>query len=92
MKLFLMECGLWGFTQQGQETPPGAYASATVRNAFPLQSDLINSMIALNVENLSSVTDLFSTHLFSNRSARSMENFTEAIQICFSHIHCPAKP
>ena len=31
-----MERGLWGFTQEGQETPPGSEASATVKNAFRL--------------------------------------------------------
>ena len=31
-----MESGLWGLTQEGQETPPAADASAAVRNAFRL--------------------------------------------------------
>ena len=30
VKLVLMERGLWGFTQEGQETPPAANASAAV--------------------------------------------------------------
>ena len=38
----LMERGLWGFTLQGQETPPAA-----VRNAFWLRSDKAYSLIAL---------------------------------------------
>ena len=57
-----MERGLWGFTQEGQETPPEASASATVKNAFRLQSDRAYSLIALNVQkdlqvHISSVTD-----------------------------------
>ena len=35
-KLVLMEHDLWGFTQEGQEIPPGDSAFATVRNAFRL--------------------------------------------------------
>ena len=62
MKLLLMERGLWGFTQQGQETQPDENAAATVRNAFRLRSDKAYSLIALNVEkdiqvHISSVTD-----------------------------------
>ena len=57
-----MERGLWGFTQEGQETPPAADASAAVKNAFRLRSDKAYSLIALNVEkdlqvHISSVTD-----------------------------------
>ena len=36
MKLVLMERGLWGFTQDGQETPPGETANVAVRNAFSI--------------------------------------------------------
>ena len=62
VKLVLMERGLWGFTQEGQETPPTADASAAVKNAFRLRSDKVYSLIALNVEkdlqvHISSVTD-----------------------------------
>ena len=39
MKLIFMEDGLWGFTQEGQETPPAADASPAVNNDFHLQSD-----------------------------------------------------
>ena len=35
----LMEHGSWGFTQEGQETPQAADASAAVKNVFRLQSD-----------------------------------------------------
>ena len=62
VKLVLMERGLWGFTQEGQETPPAADASAAVKNAFRLRSDKAYSLIALNVEkdlqvHISLVTD-----------------------------------
>ena len=57
VKLVLMERGLWGFTQEGQETPPAADASAAVKNAFRLRSDKAYSLIALNVEKDLSVTD-----------------------------------
>ena len=50
VKLILMERGLWGFTQEGQESPPAADASATVKSAFPLRSDKVYSLIALNAE------------------------------------------
>ena len=43
-----MERGLWGFTQEGQETPPAADASAVVKNAFRLRSDKAYSLIALS--------------------------------------------
>ena len=61
MKLVLMEHGLWGFTQEGQETPP-ADASAVAKNAFRLRSDKAYSLMVLNVEknlqvHISSVTD-----------------------------------
>ena len=36
IKLVLMERGLWGFTQEGQETPPAETATTTVKNAFRL--------------------------------------------------------
>ena len=57
-----MERGLWGFTQEGQETPPAVDASATAKNAFRLRSDKVYSLIALNVEkdlqvHISSTTD-----------------------------------
>ena len=57
-----MEGGLWGFTQQGKETPPEESASATVKNAFRLQSNRAYSLIALNVQkdlqvHISLVTD-----------------------------------
>ena len=51
VKLVLMERGLWGFTQEGQDTPPAADASVVVKNAFRLRSDKAYSLIALNVEN-----------------------------------------
>ena len=35
-----MERGLWGITQEGQETTPAADASAAVKNAFRLRSGL----------------------------------------------------
>ena len=62
IKLLLMERGLWGFTQEGKETPPEESASATVKNAFRLLSDKAYSLIALNVQrdlqvHISSVTD-----------------------------------
>ena len=62
IKLVLKERGLWGFTQEGQEIPPGDSATATVRNAFRLRSDKAYSLIALNVEkefqvHISSVTN-----------------------------------
>ena len=50
MKLVLMQRGLWGFTQEGQETAREETATAAVRNAFRLQSDKAYSLIALNVE------------------------------------------
>ena len=58
-----MEHRLWGFTQEGKETPPEESASATVKNAFRLQTDRAHSLITLNVEkdlqvHISSVTDL----------------------------------
>ena len=48
MKLVLMERGLWGFTQEGQEVPPTA--SAAERNAYRLRSDKAYSLIALSIE------------------------------------------
>ena len=62
IKLVLMERGLWGFPQEGKETPPEESASATVKNAFRLRSDRAYSLIALKVEkglqvHISSVTD-----------------------------------
>ena len=61
-KLVLMERGLWGFTQEGQETPPAETATTAVKNAFRLRSDKAYSLIALNVEkdlqvHISSVTN-----------------------------------
>ena len=50
VKLILMECGLWGFTQEHHETPPAADASTTVKSAFRLRSDKAYSLIALNVK------------------------------------------
>ena len=57
-----MERGLWGFTQEGQETPPAETATTAVKNAFRLRSDKAYSLIALNVEkhlqvHISSVTN-----------------------------------
>ena len=48
MKFVLMEYGLWGFPQEGQEVAPQESALATVRAAY--RSDKAYSMIALNVE------------------------------------------
>ena len=48
MKLILME--QWGFTQEGQETPPAETATTADKNAFRLRSDKAYSLIALNVE------------------------------------------
>ena len=45
-----MERGLWGFTQEDQETPPAETATTAVKNAFRLRSDKAYSLIALNVE------------------------------------------
>ena len=39
MKLIFTEQGLWGFAQEGQETPPAANASPAVKNDFCLRSD-----------------------------------------------------
>ena len=50
IKLVLMERGLWGFTQEGQETPPAETATTAVKNAFRLRSDKAYSLIALNVK------------------------------------------
>ena len=60
--IILMERGLWGFTQEGQETPPEETAPAAVKNAFRLRSHKAYSLIALNVEkglqvHISSVTN-----------------------------------
>ena len=82
VKLILMECGLWGFTQEHQETPPAADASATVKSAFRLRSDKAYSLIALNVKK-----DL-QGHIVNNRPTRRVENFAEAIRICVSHQDC----
>ena len=64
VKLVLMERGLWGFTQEGQETPPETDVSAAVGNSFRLWSDKAYSLIASNIEkdmqiHISSVTDSF---------------------------------
>ena len=64
VKLVLMERGLWGFTQEGQQPPPATDASAAAKNAFRLRSDKAYLLIALNVEkdlqvHISSVTDPF---------------------------------
>ena len=50
MKLVLMERGLWGFTQEGQETSPAETSTTAAKNAFRLRSDKAYSLIALNVE------------------------------------------
>ena len=50
IKLLLMERGLWGFTQEGQETPPSSTDRPSVRNSFRLQSDKAYSLIALSME------------------------------------------
>eukprot|EP00794_Sanderia_malayensis_P008305 gene8305-9189_t len=47
-----MERGLWGFTQQGQETPQATTESAAQQNAFRLRSDKAYSLIALTYEEL----------------------------------------
>ena len=57
-----MERGLWGFTQEGQETPPAETATTAVKNALRLRSDKAYSLTALNVEkhlqaHISSVTN-----------------------------------
>ena len=38
---FVMERGLWGFIQEGQEIRPGSTASAAVRYAYRLCSDKV---------------------------------------------------
>ena len=50
VKLVLMERGLWGFTQEAKEIPPGEDATNAVKNAFQLRSDKAYFLIALNVE------------------------------------------
>ena len=45
-----MERGLWGFTQEGQETPPASTDPPSVRNSFQLRSDKAYSLIPLSVE------------------------------------------
>ena len=57
-----MERGLWGFTQEGQETPPASTDPPSVKNSFRLRSDKACSLIALSVEKslqvyISSTTD-----------------------------------
>ena len=43
IKLILMERGLWGFTQEGEETPPATTAEARAQRAFRLvQTKLID--------------------------------------------------
>ena len=49
-KNVLMERGLWGFTQEGQETPPAQGATEAVKRTFRLRSDKAYSLIVLNVE------------------------------------------
>ena len=39
IKLILKWRGLWGFTQEGQETPPAETTTRAVKNAFQLRSD-----------------------------------------------------
>ena len=82
MKLVLMERGLWGFTQEGQEIPPAADASAVVKNAFCLRSDKAYSLIALNVEkdlqvHISSVTD----PLAAWKICRSNSNLCQSLRL-----------
>ena len=50
IKLVLMERGLWGFTQEGQDTPPASTDPPSVRNSFRLRLDKAYSLIALSVE------------------------------------------
>ena len=50
IKLILMERGLWGFTKEGQETPPATTAEASAQRAFRLCSDKAYSSIALSIE------------------------------------------
>ena len=54
-----MERGLWGFTQEGQETPSAETATTAVKNAFRLRSDKAYSLIALNVEKTSASSHFF---------------------------------
>ena len=45
-----MERGLWGFTQEGQETLPAITAEASAQRAFRLRSDKAYSLIALSIK------------------------------------------
>ena len=63
MKLVLMKRGLWGFTQESQETSPAADAS--VGNAF----DIWQSLFAHCVEGRKGFAN---SHLFGARPARSL--------------------
>lgn len=49
MKSVLMERGLWGFIA-GNEEVAADTATASIQNAYPLRSDKIHSLKALNVE------------------------------------------
>ena len=85
VKLILIECGLWGFTQEDQETPPAADASATVKSAFRLRSDKAYSLIALNVKkdlqgHISSTTDPLAAWKF----CRSNSNLCQSLRLFVS--------
>ena len=45
-----MERCLWGFTHEGQETPPAPTDPPSMRNSFRLRSYKAYSLIALSVE------------------------------------------
>ena len=50
MKLVFIEHGLWGFTQEGQETPPAADAYPAVKKIFAFDLTKAYLLIALNME------------------------------------------
>ena len=58
IKLVLMERGLWGFTQEGQETPPAETATTAVKNAFGLRSDKAYSLIAFEFVSVTQIIQL----------------------------------
>ena len=58
IKLVLMERGLWGFTQEGQETPPAETATTAVKNAFRLRSDKAYSLIAFEFVSVTQIIQL----------------------------------
>ena len=82
VKLVVMERGLWGFTQEGQETPPAADASAVAKNAFRLRSDKGYSLIALNVEkDLQVHISLVQTRSLHGKFCRSNSNVCQALRL-----------